>query len=519
MTTFGRPGVYVQENIVQQSIIAENRSDAIASLVGVLPRGAEEPVLVSSWSEFTKTFGNLDYTYPTTVAAYLFFSNGGRDMYVRRVTGTGAAAAGVTLADSDDLNTLTVNASSKGAWGNNVHISAITSSGGTDKFSLVVYGEPLNIGAGATSNILEQFTELSMDPTNGRYAPSVINGSSAYISVTDLGAGTLPVLDAGLVALTSGANGSAVTANDLSGVYQDFDPIDIPIVFNLPDVAYWFKEGGLTADRSAMIAAYGDLLTYVEARGDGFIVLDVPAGYTASDASTFVSDVAALVSGNATGTNAAAYYPWLTIPDMSKSTPGATTAAAPGGAILGQYQATDTAHGVFKTPAGYNNRVAVAVGLETKLTNNDLDILNSSQHAVNAIRVTPGAGIVVMGGRTLANTSPNRYINMRRSLIYLKKELSDRSAFAVFENNDEALWNQITSALSNFLNVYWQQGGLRGATPAQAFYVKCDSSTTSQADISNGRVNIEVGVALEYPAEFISITIGQITGSASVVQG
>ena len=123
-----------------------------------------------------------------------------------------------------------------------------------------------------------------------------------------------------------------------------------------------------------------------------------------------------------------------------------------------------------------------------------------------------------MGGRTFSNTSPNRYINMRRSLIYLKKELNDRSQFAVFENNDERLWNQITSALSSFLNIYWQQGGLRGATPNQAFYVRCDATTTSQADIVNGRVNIEIGVAFEYPAEFIVITIGQITGSASVVQ-
>jgi phage tail sheath protein FI len=100
-------------------------------------------------------------------------------------------------------------------------------------------------------------------------------------------------------------------------------------------------------------------------------------------------------------------------------------------------------------------------------------------------------------------------------MIFLKKELTDRSAFAVFENNSERLWNQIRTSLSNFLRDYWSQGGLRGNTPGQAFYVKCDASNNSPAQILSGRVNIEIGVAVEYPAEFIVISIGQITGSAS----
>jgi phage tail sheath protein FI len=100
-------------------------------------------------------------------------------------------------------------------------------------------------------------------------------------------------------------------------------------------------------------------------------------------------------------------------------------------------------------------------------------------------------------------------------MIYLKKELTDRSSFAVFENNSEILWNQIRTSLSNFLRNYWSQGGLRGQTPEQAFYVRCDASNNTATDILAGRVNIEVGVAVEYPAEFIVISIGQITGNAS----
>jgi phage tail sheath protein FI len=120
-----------------------------------------------------------------------------------------------------------------------------------------------------------------------------------------------------------------------------------------------------------------------------------------------------------------------------------------------------------------------------------------------------------MGGRTFNNTTGERYINVRRTMIFLKKELTDRSNFAVFENNDARLWNQIRSSLGNFLRSVWAQQGLRGATAAEAFYVKCDSSNNSATDILNGKVNIEIGVALEYPAEFIVISIGQITGSAT----
>jgi phage tail sheath protein FI len=120
-----------------------------------------------------------------------------------------------------------------------------------------------------------------------------------------------------------------------------------------------------------------------------------------------------------------------------------------------------------------------------------------------------------MGGRTLNNSTGERYINVRRSMIFLKKELTDRSNFAVFENNSEALWAQLRNSLGNFLREYWSQGGLRGSTPAEAFYVRCDASNNSATDILSGRVNIEIGVAVEYPAEFIVISIGQITGSAS----
>ena len=120
-----------------------------------------------------------------------------------------------------------------------------------------------------------------------------------------------------------------------------------------------------------------------------------------------------------------------------------------------------------------------------------------------------------MGARTLDNTPANRYINIRRSLIYIEKQMQNLSSFALFENNDSRLWSKLQTLLSSFLFNYWNSGGLRGSSPAQAYYVKVDATTTSFTDVQAGIVNIEVGVALQYPAEFVVIKLGQLTGNAS----
>jgi phage tail sheath protein FI len=118
-----------------------------------------------------------------------------------------------------------------------------------------------------------------------------------------------------------------------------------------------------------------------------------------------------------------------------------------------------------------------------------------------------------MGARTLLQDgTANKYVNMRRSLIYIKEQLSDITTFALFENNDERLWAKLRTSVASFLNDYRNQGGLRGTTPQQAFYVKCDAENNSTNAIANGEVHIEVGVALQYPAEFVVINLSQTTG-------
>jgi phage tail sheath protein FI len=354
-----------------------------------------------------------------------------------------------------------------------------------------------------------------MSTTNSRYCVAYVNSSSYYVTLTNLASGTaapanMPEI-AGVKAFTSGADGSAPTRGNYQTALATFDAITNPLLMINADASYAFASGGETGARAAKVLLDNDITAYADARGDVFALIDPPAGSTTAEAVTYAIDGCGAVDGG----NAAIYFPWVVIPDLLKSAPGATRVVGPAAIAAGKYLETDASRGVFKTPAGFGTKIGSAVALERTLTNAELDSLNSASKPVNAIRNVPGGGIVIMGGRTLNNSTGERYINVRRSLIFLKKEITDRSNFAVFENNSEILWNQLRTAIGNFLRNYWSQGGLRGQTPEEAFYVRCDASNNTATDILNGRVNIEVGVAVEYPAEFIVISIGQITGNAS----
>jgi len=511
MATYSRPGVFISEVALPQSIESANNGTSRGAFVGQFAKGpTTAPVLITSWYEFGKTFGGLSDSFPATWALYTFFANGGRQVYVKRVVGTSAAAASVTLADRavSPVSTLTLTAANPGAWGNALK-AEITSASSTT-FNLIISD---------ASGVVEQFSDLSMSSTSSRYVVSYVNSSSSFVTVTNLNSGTAsPSNQPAIVSnssFASGADGSTPTRTNYQTALATFDVITSPLLVNNADAAYAFASGGTTQERAAAVLLQGDVAGYAEARGDAFAIIDPPAGLTASEAITYAADVKAAFAASGDGGNVSTYYPWIVIPDSLSAATAATRILPPGPAAMGKYLETDATRGVFKSPAGFGTKIANAVALERSLTNAELDSLNVAAAPVNAIRNVPGAGIVVMGGRTLNNTPGERYINVRRSMIFLKKEITDRSAFAVFENNSERLWNQIRTSLGNFLRDYWSQGGLRGATPAQAFYVRCDSSNNSPSQILSGRVNIEVGVAVEYPAEFIVISIGQITGSAS----
>lgn len=499
---FKRPGVYIQETLNPVQSTTGPDSDTVGAFVGPNDRGPSTPTLVTSWSDYVTKFGSWNKTASNDLplAVYLFFANGGYQAYVSRVLGSGAGSAFRTIQDraGTPQNTLTLTASSAGMWsvnsGSYYGISfAVDNSSLSGYFDLTIY-----FGGITKPYAVEKFTDLSMTATDARYAISVINASSRYVIATDAGSTSTGVTrNPAVVAVASGSlTGSSLDGSAVTSItdYSGFDVINSSLLLN---VAGW-------TDVTSINAA----IAYAEGRGDVFVIVDgkddtvanqIGTAYTASEF-------------------AAVYYPRITIGDPTKgvgSATGATKLVGPGGAVAGLFVTTDNSRGVFKAPAGLNTRVAGAVAVKA-LTNTELDTLNTAASPVNAIKYVPGSGIVVMGSRTLNPAYISRYVPVRRTLIYLEKALSDLTQFAVFEPNDAALWRRLNSTVSSFLTNFWSQGGLRGTTPSQAFFVKVDSTVNTQTTIDNGEVHIEIGVALQRPAEFVVIKIGQFDGGTTV---
>jgi phage tail sheath protein FI len=211
----------------------------------------------------------------------------------------------------------------------------------------------------------------------------------------------------------------------------------------------------------------------------------------------------------------AVYFPNLTIADPASTVVGKTINVAPGGSVVAEYSATDTSVGAFKSPAGITNNIGGAVPVTTLLST-DFDIISSALKNVNIIRTVPGYGTCIMGARTIGSAYSDKYISVRRTLNYLEYNLKNNTQFAVFEPNDANLWSEVAAVASGILNDYWSKGGLAGATADQAFYVKCDSTINTPTTIGAGELHLEVGVALQRPAEFVVIKIGQINGGTTV---
>lgn len=208
----------------------------------------------------------------------------------------------------------------------------------------------------------------------------------------------------------------------------------------------------------------------------------------------------------------AVYYPWI----MSLDPSGASTepiALPPSGFIAGLYARTDSRRGVWKAPAGTEASINGAVGLVTNLT--DVEQGNLNRINVNCLRRFPASGIVSFGARTITSDTEYNYVPVRRTAIMLRVSIYNGLQWAVFEPNDEPLWSQIRLNLNSFMMTLFRQGAFQGATPSQAFFVKCDGETTTQDDINLGIVNVLVGFAPLRPAEFIVVKISQKAGQST----
>jgi phage tail sheath protein FI len=250
-------------------------------------------------------------------------------------------------------------------------------------------------------------------------------------------------------------------------------------------------------------------------RGDSFVIIDPDSDDTTLNE---IQATAANFSSLSNGGYAAHYAPMLEMIDPAKTGPGAIRTTYPGGAIAGLFVRTEVERTVAKAPGGYQAEIRGALGTALKLSDQQIGALYNGTPQVNSFKAVPGAGVIVFGVRTLQKVNPDKYINVRRTLNYLKHNLKQLTDFAVFEANDSRLWSEINIKVSSFLSEFWRAGGLKGDQASSAFYVVCDETNNTATTIDQGIVNVSVGVALQYPAEFISINLAQWSGGSNAVE-
>lgn len=506
--TYGRPGVFINETLLPATITPNPGANAAGAVIGAFAKGpSTAPVRVSSWYEFVQNFGGYDNAYPATFGVAQFFQNGGSDLYVVRALASSAAAASGSYKTNAEVVRILFTAVNKGADGNNLRVK-LTSTGVSNYYNLVITKESTTNASDtdyASDLIVETFYNVRYDSsTSPDFIKTVVNGVSNYVTVDVTGSGDV-VIGSTAIPLTAGSDGSTPTKANFETALALLDSVEVPLVIFSPEV-----------NSAAVLGATDGPLFIDSVRAwvgtrNHFVVAEPPAGTSVANAITYASTRVSSATGGVGLSQIAVYYPYYYIVDPLGRSSSSLRLVGPVGAVAGQYIATDTAYGPFKAPAGINTRLTGALALETVLTPSNLDTLNSGSSPVNAIRNLPGSGIVIMGARTLKqDNTPNKYVNMRRSLIYIKKRLEDLTQFAIFENNNEDLWARLRTVVTVFLNEYRNQGGLRG-TPSQAFFVKVDEENNTTQTIANGEVHIEVGVALQYPAEFVVINLSQKT--------
>ena len=179
----------------------------------------------------------------------------------------------------------------------------------------------------------------------------------------------------------------------------------------------------------------------------------------------------------------------------------------PSGAVVGRYAFVDRTRGVWKAPANVSlSAVRAPVENIDFFEQEDLNVDSVGGKSVNAIRSFAGRGAaIIWGARTLAgNDNEWRYVPVRRFFNMVEESVKNSTAWAVFEPNAAPLWARVKGMIDNYLIQKWREGALQGAVPEDAFFVKIGLGQTMTAqDILEGRLIVEIGMAVVRPAEFI----------------
>jgi uncharacterized protein len=513
MPSYLTPGVYVEE-IPSQSKPIEGVGTSVAAFVGLAPGGpVNRPMRISNWTQFAKLYGDPSEPEngPFMPGAYLahsvygYFQNGGGVCWIVRVgAGDGDQKAQAAL---------------PAASGEGELLRATAREGVADQVSIEITPEPMS-GDGeegkadqATYRVVvtagpnrEEFDGLSLKKGRNNVVTKV-NAGSALVTLEDVGGADAAPREGTYTLSVPAAEPVAVSATEFEGDVAHrrglggLAAVDEITMVCIPDLATIAENGDDTMFRDIQ----GKMLAHAEGAKDRIAILDPPPDLLPQDVLEWRMSTAGYDSKFAT-----LYYPWLEVMDPLTRRP---VMVPPSGHMAGVWARTDNTRGVHKAPA---NEVVLGVnGLAFQVTHAEQGGLN--QRGINCIRAFPGRGIRVWGARTLSSDPEWRYLNVRRLFNYVSESIMEGTQWAVFEPNDERLWIRLRIAVSSFLTRTWREGALFGATPDEAFYVKCDEETNPPDVIDAGQVVMEIGISPVKPAEFVIFRISQYTAGAAEI--
>lgn len=421
-------------------------------------------------------------------------------------------------------------AASPGTWANGALSVAIDTSGISDataqKYGLpdgsFLFNLTVRYVDSGGSTATETFLNLTADSTyqaNPRYVGTILAQQSRFLRFATAdqsngGSGLKPI-DGSSGTAASGLDSDALSMttylgdqSSKTGMYA----LENTPIFNILVIPPDSLDDG--ADTPPFV--YQSAASYCVAR-NAMLIIDPPSDWSNKYKQGNVADISLDVLGSfgeEEGRSSAVYFPRIKATDPLT---GQVRLFPNSGYLAGLWAQTDTQVGVWKAPAGLDAAFNGIVGLEYVLTDAENGQLNPL--GINVLRTFPNLGTVVWGARTLRGNpqlaDQYNYVSVRRLLLYIADSLLQNTKWAVFEDNDPKLWSSLTLQISTFMMNLWKQGALFGTSADQAFFVKCDATTTTQDDINNGRVNVQIGFAPVRPAEFVVITVQQLSGQSS----
>ena len=524
MPSYLTPGVYVEE-VPSGSGSLSAGATAIAAFVGFTEKAPKDdptdpdglkPRLVTNWAQFESLYGGFVPGAMLPHAVYGWFLNGGSVCYIVRIPHN---------RPSEESGQMALPAADR-ALGSVLEFESI---GPADGITVgVSNGTPIEVEGGdpiptidleviKDGAVVETYEGLTL--SSGDTNVETALAESQFVKVATK-VDVTPDLDLNLAQPKPGLYpiapaprepvevkaasfaGSETARNGINGLVIA-DDVTMVMVPDLITAAT--KEDG-SVDLGMWKAVQTAVMNHCEGQANRMAVLDSPPGMSVQQIKEWRSDVAMYDSAFA-----AFYYPWIKVSNPVPTNGDDEILVPPCGHMAGLWARVDETRGVWKAPA--NEIVRGALDVELPITKAEQGLLNPI--GINCIRPFGTRGIRVWGARTLSSDSDWRYINVRRLFNMIETAIMEGTQFAVFEPNDQKLWEGVKRTVGAFLRGLWRDGALFGATPDQAFFVKCDAENNPPESIDEGKLIVEVGIAPVKPAEFVIFRISQLKDSSA----